>query len=79
MTEADIAQKQPIEVELESGKTYHWCSCGKSDTQPFCDGSHQGTDFEPMAFTAEEAKKVYLCACKRTGNSPFCDGAHKDL
>jgi len=78
-SEAVIAQKQPIAVEVKSGDTYYWCRCGKSAKQPFCDGSHQGTDFEPLAYTAEKTDKVYLCACKQTASQPFCDGSHKDL
>lgn len=72
-------QKSPIAVELEAGKTYYWCSCGKSATQPFCDGAHQGTEYAPKAFTAEKSGTAYICACKATKGSPFCDGAHKAL
>ena len=43
------------------------------------DGSHAGTEFEPMAFTLEATKRVALCNCKRTGNPPFCDGSHKHV
>lgn len=76
---AHIAQKAPYAVEVESGKTYYWCTCGHSKGQPFCDGSHQGTDFQPAAFTAEKTETVYLCGCKQTGDQPFCDGAHQEL
>ena len=79
MTKPVIAQKSPIAVELEAGKTYYWCSCGKSAAQPFCDGAHQGTDFAPVAFTAEESKTAYLCGCKHSANVQFCDGAHTKL
>ncbi len=24
-------------------KSYWWCACGRSKSQPFCDGSHKGT------------------------------------
>lgn len=77
--EAVVAQKVPYPVEVEAGKTYYWCACGRSKNQPFCDGSHQGTSFEPVAFTAEKTETAYLCGCKKTGNQPFCDGTHKDL
>lgn len=75
----NIAQKAPFKVELEAGKTYFWCSCGKSANQPFCDGSHKGSSFTPMKHTAEEAKTAWLCGCKHSANKPFCDGAHKAL
>ena len=77
--EAVIAQKAPYPVEVTEGKTYDWCACGRSKNQPFCDGSHQGTGFEPIAFTAEKTETAYLCGCKRTANQPFCDGTHKSL
>ena len=67
----------PYIVDVEAGKSYYWCACGRSRKQPFCDGSHQGTDKEPAAFFAEKSEKVYLCGCRRTANPPFCDGAHK--
>lgn len=79
MSEAEIAAKKPCFVELEEGKTYWWCTCGRSTNQPWCDGSHKGTDFQPMELTADETRKRGLCTCKRTANAPFCDGAHKDL
>lgn len=78
MSEAKIAQKEPYAAELEPG-TYHWCSCGRSQTQPFCDGSHKETSFEPVAFEVDEKKTVYLCGCKQTGGQPFCDGTHKSI
>lgn len=74
-----IAKKGPYVVELETGKTYFWCTCGRSDKQPFCDGSHKDTDFTPLKFTAEETKKYGLCGCKYTKNAPFCDREHSKL
>ncbi len=79
MSEPKIAAKAPAAVELEEGKTYYFCTCGESANQPFCDGSHKGTDFAPEAFVADKSGTAYLCQCKRTGNQPFCDGAHSKL
>lgn len=77
--EPKIAQKAPFVVDLEAGKEYHWCACGESKNQPFCDGSHKTTEFRPIAFKAEKTEKAYLCGCKRTQNKPFCDGTHKKI
>ena len=79
MGEPTIAQKFPYAATVEAGKTYYWCSCGKSAKQPFCDGSHKGSDFAPMAYTANKDGTAYLCGCKSTKNAPLCDGAHKSL
>jgi CDGSH-type Zn-finger protein len=73
-----IAQKAPYELELEPG-TYYWCACGRSKSQPFCDGSHEGTGFEPKEFVIAEKQTVSLCGCKWTADAPFCDGAHENL
>jgi len=79
MSEPVVAQDSPIEVEVQNGKKYFWCTCGKSDKQPFCDGSHKDSDFTPLEYTAEKDGKVWLCACKQTKGQPFCDGSHKNL
>jgi CDGSH iron-sulfur domain-containing protein 3 len=80
MATAHVAQKAPYPVELEAGKTYYWCACGQSKTQPFCDGSHKGEGVHsPKAFTAETTGTAYLCGCKQTHSSPNCDGTHKSL
>lgn len=77
--EAKVAGTEPIGIEVEEGKTYWWCACGRSAKQPFCDGSHKGTKFEPLSWTAPKSGMVWFCACKRTGNAPLCDGSHKKL
>lgn len=73
-----IVAKAPKMLTLESG-TYYWCSCGKSKNQPFCDGSHQGSEFTPLPFSIDVKKDVWLCQCKHSNNKPFCDGTHKTL
>ena len=79
MSEAVIAQKSPYPIDVEEGKSYYWCACGQSTKQPFCDGSHKETTFNPVAFKATETKKMYFCGCKATSNQPFCDGSHSSL
>jgi CDGSH-type Zn-finger protein len=79
MSEAVIAQKGPYGKELEAGKTYYWCACGRSANQPFCDGSHKAVGMAPKAFAAEKTGTAYLCGCKHSKNAPYCDGAHKSL
>lgn len=79
MTMAHIARKNPYAVEVEAGKTYYWCACGLSKSQPFCDGSHKPTGFTPVAWKAEEEGKAFFCGCKATANAPMCDGTHGTL
>lgn len=78
MSQPKIAAKKPVILELTPG-TYKWCQCGLSLQQPYCDGSHRGTEFFPLPFTIKENKKVALCMCKQTKHSPFCDGTHSKL
>jgi CDGSH-type Zn-finger protein len=79
MTDAVIAQKEPFDVEVEKGKEYWWCACGRSASQPFCDGSHKGTEFSPVQFVADASRTIFFCGCKRTANQPRCDGSHSTL
>lgn len=74
-----IAGIAPIKVTLEAGKKYAFCTCGRSEGQPFCDGKHKGTSFVPNVFIAEESGDAHFCACKHTSNAPRCDGTHKTL
>ncbi len=79
MNKPVIANNKPVAVNLEENEQYFFCTCGRSTNQPFCDGSHAGTDFKPMAFTAGKTEQAYLCACKHSSNQPFCDGTHKQF
>ncbi|MGB0696005.1 MAG: CDGSH iron-sulfur domain-containing protein [Rhodospirillaceae bacterium] len=81
MSKADvvIAAKAPMAVDLEEGKTYWWCTCGRSKSQPMCDGTHTGTGFAPMEYKSTMTRKKRFCACKHTKTPPFCDGTHNDL
>jgi len=79
MSKPIIADNKPIKVELIKDQDYYFCSCGRSSKQPYCDGSHAGTQFKPKHFVAQESGDSYLCRCKHTANPPFCDGAHKQF
>ncbi|WP_372773335.1 CDGSH iron-sulfur domain-containing protein [Mangrovibacterium sp.] len=78
MKKGKIAEKSPSMMEMEPG-TYWWCACGQSKNQPFCDGSHKGSEFTPKEVLIEKKQTVFWCRCKQTNNPPFCDGSHKNL
>lgn len=77
--EPKVAQRGPYRVEAEAGRSYFWCACGRSDRQPFCDGTHKATPFSPVKFTAETDGPLFFCGCKRTSTPPLCDGTHNSL
>ncbi len=79
MRKPDIAALKPVVIQVEAGKTYLWCACGRSQRQPFCDSSHAGSGFGPVRYVAEQTGKVLFCLCKRTRNKPLCDNTHKGL
>jgi len=79
MAEPVIAQKEPYPVEVVAGKSYWWCACGQSAKQPFCDGSHKGTEFVPMEYVAPKDGTAWFCGCKKTGKPTMCDGTHSKL
>jgi CDGSH-type Zn-finger protein len=79
MSDPVIFQKAPMPVDVEEGKTYFWCACGKSAKQPFCDGSHKDTGIAPVKMTADASKKVFFCGCKYSAKAPLCDGSHNKL
>ncbi|MBS0126581.1 CDGSH iron-sulfur domain-containing protein [Thetidibacter halocola] len=74
-----IAQKSPYAIDVAAGKSYFWCACGQSKNQPFCDGSHKGTEFSPVKYTAEKDGKAFFCGCKHSARAPLCDGSHSKL
>jgi CDGSH-type Zn-finger protein len=76
MVKPERAGDAPIGVNVVEGKSYYWCTCGKSLKQPFCDGSHKGSEFGPLTWKADQSKKVFFCTCKATKDQPMCDGSH---
>lgn len=79
MAEPVIARKEPYGGGVEEGKEYWSCSCGRSKSQPFCDGLHKGTGLSPLQYVARRTEKAWFCGCKRTGNRPVCDGTYGTL
>ena len=79
MTTPNIAAREPIAVQVKAGETYWWCACGRSKSQPFCDGSHEGSSFSPKEFAASADRTLFFCACKHSKHAPLCDGTHKTV
>ena len=79
MEKAYLAGTTPQMEQLEAGKTYAWCACGKSANQPWCNGAHAGSEFTPKVFKIEESKAAAICMCKQSKNPPYCDGSHASL
>ncbi|MEO5374458.1 MAG: CDGSH iron-sulfur domain-containing protein [Alphaproteobacteria bacterium] len=76
MSETKVARNAPFKMDVEAGKEYYWCGCGRTATAPFCDGNHAGTGINPTLFVPEKAESVYVCGCGRTARAPLCDGTH---
>ncbi|HHN73103.1 MAG TPA: glutamate synthase, partial [Thermopetrobacter sp.] len=74
-----IGAKKPAIVELEEGRFYAFCRCGRSCAPPLCDGSHRGTGIEPLVFRAAAPGPAALYRCKTTADPPYCDGSHERL
>ena len=86
-----MAKAEPACVNAEAGKIYAWCTCGLSEKQPFCDGTHKRIEptineqgetvmpFKSLKFECEKEEEVWLCQCKQTKNPPYCDGSHNAL
>lgn len=79
MDKPKIAATEPIAIQLKQGETYYYCTCGRTGNQPFCDGSHEGTKFEPLKFEATIDGTSHLCMCRHSKNPPYCDGSHEKL
>jgi len=79
MDKPKMASKSHFHTDVEAGRIYWWCACGRSKNQPFCDSSHKGTGIAPVKFQCDKAEKIYFCGCKQTKTPPFCDGTHKSL
>jgi CDGSH-type Zn-finger protein len=79
MPDPVVAQEFPFRVEVQAGKKYFWCACGLSAKQPFCDGSHKDTGFQPVAYEAAKDGPVMFCGCKSSKHKPICDGTHNRL
>ncbi|MBI3434922.1 MAG: CDGSH iron-sulfur domain-containing protein [Proteobacteria bacterium] len=41
MSEPLVTLKAPYAVPAKAGKSYYGCACGRSASQPFCDGPHK--------------------------------------
>jgi CDGSH iron-sulfur domain-containing protein 3 len=76
MSGPQAARSGPYALAVEAGRQYWWCACGRSLSQPLCDGSHRGSGMAPVPFTPDKDGELWLCGCKRTGTKPFCDGSH---
>jgi hypothetical protein len=81
MTNPIIADNKPVKVNLAKGQEYHFCTCGRSRSQPFCDGSHAGTAFRPrvivsdMSFGAlSEEAKIALAKGAELAGTGICSG-----
>ena len=79
MADPIVAQEVPYMFDVEAGRNYLWCACGRSKKQPICDGSHSGTGLTPIIYEAEATKKVMFCGCKASRKKPICDGSHNRL
>ena len=86
-----VAKCEPQMIKVEPGKIYAWCTCGLSEKQPFCDGSHKKIEtsvnaagelvvpFKSLKIEFDKEEEIWFCQCKQTKTPPFCDGTHNHL
>jgi CDGSH-type Zn-finger protein len=57
-----VYDKKPFKLHLLEGKSYSWCLCGKSKTQPLCDGFHKNVHYKikqrPVKFQVEKTGEI---------------------
>ena len=75
--ESEYKHLFPISLEVEKGKKYIWCGCGKSKTPPLCDKDDCGD--KAITYVADLTEELYFCNCKHTKKPPLCDGSHSKL
>jgi len=69
----------PYIEKCEKDKTYWWCSCGESSTQPFCEAPEGCTNctnqvFKPLPFVTPYDSTVWFCGSKHSPRKPLFDG-----
>lgn len=70
----------PIVLDVEQGKKYLWCGCGKSKTPPLCDCCHgEECHTKSVEYVSDLNETVFFCNCKQTKSPPLCDGSHSKL
>ena len=57
-------------IKLQKGRKYSICSCGLSNTLPFCDNAHRkyneenGTNYKSVKIIAEETTEININSSK---------------
>ena len=76
MTMPEVGGRRPIPINVEAGKSYWWCACGRSKRKPFATARTRAPLY-PGRVQGGEGRGGVVLRLQAGGKKPMCDGSHK--